>query len=273
MDTSRFKRRDLTQTQRQTTEITFGSSVPVPKAMPARPHSMAEFVVQSAEVKPTHNEVVRAPISDFAPRRRPVPPAAPPSVPTEVAAATTNSQLPPIDMDLPGETSRWRGADTLIKEGKWPKVRRVAFRSAAVMMAVVVLAGGALFSQGYFKVHQAFRGNAVTAAGLKANVNPDLLKGEGAGRVNVLLLGRGGGNHDAPDLTDTLILASVDPVNHSTTLFSVPRDLWVDVPNQGVMSILANAKTTPPMLTLSRPALTRLIRQSKMPWVLPLITI
>jgi LCP family protein required for cell wall assembly len=209
MDTSRFKRRDLTQTQRQTTEITFGSSVPVPKAMPARPHSMAEFVVQSAEVKPTHNEVVRAPISDFAPRRRPVlTPAAPPSVSTEAITDTTSSQLPPIDMELPGETSRWRGADTLIKEGKWGKTRRVAFRSAAVMMALVVLAGGALFSQGYFKVHQAFRGNAVTAAGLKANVNPDLLKGEGAGRVN-------------------------------TTLFSVPRDLWVDVPNQGVMKINA----------------------------------
>jgi LCP family protein required for cell wall assembly len=240
MDTSRFKRRDLTQTQRQTTEITFGSSVPVPKAMPARPHSMAEFVVKSAEVKPTHNEVAGPPISDFAPRRRPVlTPAAPPSVPTEAITDTTSSQLPPIDMELPGETSRWRGADTLIKEGKWGKTRRVAFRSAAVMMALVVLAGGALFSQGYFKVHQAFRGNAVTAAGLKANVNPDLLKGEGAGRVNVLLLGRGGGNHDAPDLTDTLILASVDPVNHSTTLFSVPRDLWVDVPNQGVMKINA----------------------------------
>jgi LCP family protein required for cell wall assembly len=239
MDVSRFKRRDLTQTQRQITEFSFGSSTtPVPKAMPARPQSMAEFVVQSADVRPSHSvDGIQAPISDIAPRRRP---ALQPAVAPEASVApATTPDLPPIDMELPGETGHLRGAGTLIKESKWAKTRRVAFRGAAAMVALVFIAGGVLFSQGYFKVHQAFKGNAVTAAGLKTNVNPELLKGEGSGRVNVLLLGRGGGTHDAPDLTDTLILASVDPVNHTTALFSIPRDLWVDMPNQGVMKINA----------------------------------
>jgi LCP family protein required for cell wall assembly len=46
-------------------------------------------------------------------------------------------------------------------------------------------------------------------------------------RVNVLLLGIGGGTHDGPNLTDTIIFASLDPKNNKVTLVSIPRDLWV----------------------------------------------
>lgn len=46
-------------------------------------------------------------------------------------------------------------------------------------------------------------------------------------RVNLLLLGVGGGNHDGPNLTDTIIFASVDPESKKVTLVSLPRDLWV----------------------------------------------
>ena len=46
-------------------------------------------------------------------------------------------------------------------------------------------------------------------------------------RVNVLLLGVGGGNHEGPDLTDTIIFASLDPVTKRVTLVSIPRDLWI----------------------------------------------
>jgi LCP family protein required for cell wall assembly len=45
-------------------------------------------------------------------------------------------------------------------------------------------------------------------------------------RVNILLLGIGGGNHDGPNLTDTIMLASLDPKNNKVTLVSIPRDLW-----------------------------------------------
>jgi polyisoprenyl-teichoic acid--peptidoglycan teichoic acid transferase len=47
-------------------------------------------------------------------------------------------------------------------------------------------------------------------------------------RINVLLLGEGGAGHDAPDLTDTMILASVSTVTHKITLISVPRDIWIN---------------------------------------------
>jgi len=47
------------------------------------------------------------------------------------------------------------------------------------------------------------------------------------GRINILLLGIGGGTHDGPNLTDTIILASLDPAKNRITLLSIPRDLWV----------------------------------------------
>lgn len=46
-------------------------------------------------------------------------------------------------------------------------------------------------------------------------------------RVNVLFLGIGGGKHDGPLLTDTIIYANIDPKLQSITLISIPRDLWL----------------------------------------------
>lgn len=48
------------------------------------------------------------------------------------------------------------------------------------------------------------------------------------GKVNVLLLGIAGKDHDGPNLTDTIIVASFDAATHKLTLISLPRDLWLD---------------------------------------------
>lgn len=45
-------------------------------------------------------------------------------------------------------------------------------------------------------------------------------------KINLLLLGVGGGTHDGPDLTDTIIFVSIDPIAKKVTLVSLPRDLW-----------------------------------------------
>lgn len=46
-------------------------------------------------------------------------------------------------------------------------------------------------------------------------------------RINLLILGVGGGTHEGPDLTDTIIFASIDPNAKKVTLASIPRDLWI----------------------------------------------
>lgn len=46
-------------------------------------------------------------------------------------------------------------------------------------------------------------------------------------RTNVLILGKGGLGHEAPDLTDTIILMSVSGTMHTIETISLPRDIWI----------------------------------------------
>jgi len=130
------------------------------------------------------------------------------------------------------------------KHGRWSTFRKWALRSVLVTTALVLLVGGFLLFKGILKVNKVFKGGGEAVA-LQAEVTPELLKGEGDGRVNILLLGKGGAGHDGADLTDTLIVASIDPVNKTSTLVSIPRDLWVTVPGYGsskINAVYANAK-------------------------------
>jgi LCP family protein required for cell wall assembly len=53
------------------------------------------------------------------------------------------------------------------------------------------------------------------------------LKKEKGGSFNILLLGIGGGSHDGPELTDTIILTNINLSTKTVNLISVPRDLWI----------------------------------------------
>ncbi|QQS17915.1 LCP family protein [Candidatus Saccharibacteria bacterium] len=93
-----------------------------------------------------------------------------------------------------------------------------------------VVVSGALFWRGYSSIQKVFQGTNTVAALSAEKVAPELLKGEGDGRVNILMMGVGGQNHPGGDLTDTLMVLSVDPVNKKAAMLSVPRDLWVKMP-------------------------------------------
>jgi len=47
--------------------------------------------------------------------------------------------------------------------------------------------------------------------------------------VNILILGVGGQENDAPYLSDTLMAVTIDPASKRVVQTSVPRDLWVDI--------------------------------------------
>lgn len=49
-----------------------------------------------------------------------------------------------------------------------------------------------------------------------------------AGRTNILILGTGGEGHAGINLSDTIILASVNHEKKDVALVSIPRDLWVE---------------------------------------------
>ena len=48
------------------------------------------------------------------------------------------------------------------------------------------------------------------------------------GKTNILVLGKAGEGNIAPDLTDTIMLASVDHENGAIKLVSLPRDIWIE---------------------------------------------
>ena len=56
----------------------------------------------------------------------------------------------------------------------------------------------------------------------------------GKRRVNILLLGYGGDNHQGAHLTDSIMVLNLDFSNNQAALISVPRDTWVKIPTSGL---------------------------------------
>lgn len=50
------------------------------------------------------------------------------------------------------------------------------------------------------------------------------------GKTNILIIGRWWEENDAPELTDSILIASIHYEKKSVSLFSVPRDLYVEYP-------------------------------------------
>ncbi len=116
------------------------------------------------------------------------------------------------------------------KKKKRVSRKRVLWSTAGAFLVLILGTGGFLSWRAYTNLHKVFRGTSTVAALSSKPVAPDLLDGEGDGRVNILLLGVGGPGHQGPDLTDTIVVMSIDPVNHTAVMLSVPRDLWVQQP-------------------------------------------
>jgi len=53
------------------------------------------------------------------------------------------------------------------------------------------------------------------------------LRTDNTGHTNILLAGTGGQGHDGGDLTDTIMVASIDYTNKMVSMLSIPRDLYV----------------------------------------------
>lgn len=125
------------------------------------------------------------------------------------------------------------------KRGK----KKIILRSALALFLVAVLVVGIFFGNAYLNAKKIFGGGG-NAPALDANVDPTKLKGEGDGRVNVLMLGKGGAGHDGADLTDTILIMSVDPIQKEASMLSIPRDFWVktDAGQSKINAVYANAK-------------------------------
>jgi LCP family protein required for cell wall assembly len=123
------------------------------------------------------------------------------------------------------------------KKHKHPRFRKWFKRGSLILLALII-AGGVFFGLKFYKTSKHFlAGGGQAPAVCDGDVPVKNLNSEGDSRVNVLLLGIGGEGHDAPDLTDTIMIASLDPVNDKLDLLSLPRDLFVKIPGVGSRKI------------------------------------
>lgn len=103
---------------------------------------------------------------------------------------------------------------------RWPWQRIV--RYGLLGLLVVLLIVGAL------TVHRLYDfGNAISN---QAPLSTQTGYVGGSQRVNIVILSYGGAGHDGAYLTDSMMVMSLKPNDSATTLVSVPRDLWVQVP-------------------------------------------
>lgn len=125
------------------------------------------------------------------------------------------------------------------KRSEAPKKKKKLKVVGLSLLAVTLIAGGYFGLNLWNVARRVLKGGSEGALALQKNIDPVKLNGEGDGRVNILLLGKGGGNHPGADLTDSIMIASIDPIAKEAALFSLPRDLWVKAPNLWSMKINA----------------------------------
>jgi LCP family protein required for cell wall assembly len=136
-------------------------------------------------------------------------------------------------------SNRGRSQSIIPKKYKKSRNRRKMFKKTAIVMMVAVLLFGGFFAgKFWWNARKAFRGGG-SALAFNTNIDPNLLNGEGDGRVNILLLGKGGENHAGGELTDSMMIFSIDPINNKLAMLSIPRDLWVKP--QGLWGMKINA--------------------------------
>lgn len=143
----------------------------------------------------------------------------PPATPVAPPSAPGGPQYP---YHQPGQTPG-SPAPTPAKKARRSRRRgcTIGCLSVLVILVILLVIGGVL-------------GQRVLAFGSAISTQSPLSTQTGymntSDRVNILVLGYGGSGHSGAYLTDSMVVMSLIPSNHHTTLISVPRDLWVQVP-------------------------------------------
>lgn len=113
---------------------------------------------------------------------------------------------------------------------KYSKVKRKVLHHVwAVRIFVLLVIMGLFFGIGFgiFKIFENLGlGNVYTLAYNFIKAPAEQVQSAG-GRVNILIMGKAGGSHEGPDLTDTMMVASVSLTGQGITIVSIPRDLWI----------------------------------------------
>ncbi|MEO6513363.1 MAG: LCP family protein [Candidatus Saccharimonadales bacterium] len=102
-------------------------------------------------------------------------------------------------------------------------------RIIITLVLIIALLGLWLGGKFLYNAARIFQGNIFSA------LTTTKLDGEDKGRVNILLAGNSADDpgHQGANLTDSIMVLSIDTKNNTAFMLSVPRDLWVNIPGYG----------------------------------------
>jgi len=130
-----------------------------------------------------------------------------------------------------GGGSRSARGSSSLKPSRWQRFKRGFTRKRVILVILAILLVGVGWFGGKFlyNAHKLFGNN------LLGVFSTTKLKGEDTGRVNILLAGNSADDpgHGGAELTDSIMLVSIDTKNNKAFMLSVPRDLWVHIPRDG----------------------------------------
>lgn len=140
------------------------------------------------------------------------------------------------DMDDPGlqvPQGKARGAEKNLQKSK-PRWKRIVKRVLLIIVAIALLAG--------LWLGWKFISNGVKLFGWGGLIDlfrTTKLKGEDEGGVNILLAGNSADDpgHAGGDLTDSIMIVHIDPEQKKGYMLSVPRDLYIDIPDHGYAKV------------------------------------
>lgn len=91
------------------------------------------------------------------------------------------------------------------------------------------MACGAVYAYTVYYTADEAVANVASSGTLTDILKPEALDGEDTGRVNILVAGNSSDDagHDGAELTDSIMVASIDVATKNISLISIPRDLWV----------------------------------------------
>jgi LCP family protein required for cell wall assembly len=94
-------------------------------------------------------------------------------------------------------------------------------RTVVLLVLVLFVVGGVLLGMRAAAFNATVTDTAFVSTSLLGPLN-------GSDRVNVMMVGYGGGDHDGAYLADSIQLLSIDPATDTTTTIPIPRDLWIE---------------------------------------------
>ncbi len=146
--------------------------------------------------------------------------------------------IPAPNIERPAGNSSRRGT-----KGQWSRKRKITLSVLAILFIGFGI-GTWYGSRLVGNLDKVFHGNVFSDA--RALFSTTKLKGEANGRVNILLAGDSADdpNHAGADLTDSIMILSINTKTHTGFMLSVPRDLWVNIPSLGNQKINAANNVT-----------------------------